>query len=61
MMTGIGTGPILPWPHQVNEGSKPEIGPPAANSSAAPRNADMPPSVTTNGGTLSRVIARPWR
>ena len=60
-MTGTGTGPILPCPHQVNDGSKPEIGPPAAKSSAAPRNADMPPSVTTKGGTFSRVIARPWR
>ena len=59
MMTGTGTGPILPWPHQVNDGWKPEIGPPAANRSAAPRKADMPPSVTTNGGTLSRVIASP--
>ena len=29
MITGTGTGPTLPWPHQVNEGSKPEIGPPA--------------------------------
>ena len=38
----------------------PEIGPPAANSSAAPRNTDMPPSVTTKGGTLSLVMARPW-
>jgi hypothetical protein len=28
MMTGMGTGPILPWPHQAKEGSKPEIGPP---------------------------------
>ena len=59
MITGTGTGPILPWPHQVKDGSKPEIGPPAANSSAAPRKADMPPSVTTKGGTLSRVIAMP--
>ena len=50
----------LPWPHQTKSGSKPLIGPPPANSSAAPRNTDMPPSVTTKGGTLSRVIAEPW-
>ena len=59
-MTGTGTGPIRPWPHQAKSGSKPLIGPPPAKSSAAPRKADMPPSVTTKGGTLSRVIARPW-
>ena len=29
MITGIGTGPILPWPHQGSDGSKPLIGPPA--------------------------------
>ena len=56
MITGTGTGPILPWPHQVKALSKPLIGPPAAKSSAAPRNTDMPPSVTTKGGTLSRVM-----
>ena len=48
-----------PWPHQTKPGSKPLIGPPPAKSSAAPRNTDMPPSVTTNGGTLSRVMAIP--
>ena len=37
----------------------PAIGPPPENSSAAPRQAVSPPSVTTNGGTLSRVIASP--
>ena len=36
-----------------------EIGPPAANRSAAPRNTDMPPSVTTKAGTLSLVMAMP--
>ena len=51
---------IRPWPHQTKSGSKPLIGPPSAKSSAAPRKTDMPPSVTTKGGTLSRVIARPW-
>ena len=37
-----------------------ETGPPPANSRAAPRNAESPPSVTTKGGTLRRVIAVPW-
>ena len=60
-MTGTGTGPILPCPHHVKDGLKPLIGPPPANSSAAPRKADMPPSVTTKGGTFSRVMAKPCR
>jgi hypothetical protein len=60
MTTGTGTwSKIFPWPIQTKLGSNPLIGPPAANSNAAPRNADMPPSVTTNGGTFSLVIARP--
>ena len=48
-----------PVPTRRSPGSKPLIGPPPANSSAAPRNTDMPPSVTTKGGTFSRVIAKP--
>ena len=60
MITGTGTCPNdAPWPHQTKPGSKPLIGPPPAKSSAAPRNTDMPPSVTTKGGTFSRVIASP--
>ncbi len=31
-MTGTGTVKMRPWPHQVNSGWKPEMGPPAANS-----------------------------
>ena len=58
-MTGTGTWKMRPWPHQVKSGWKPEIGPPAAKSRAAPRNTDMPPSVTTKAGTLSLVMARP--
>ena len=60
---GTGTWPRIacPGPTRRNPGSKPLIGPPAANSSAAPRKADMPPSVTTKGGTFSRVMAKPCR
>ncbi len=62
MITGTGTWPKMrPWPHQAKSGSKPLIGPPAAKRSAAPRKTDMPPSVTTKGGTFRRVMAMPWR
>ena len=61
MITGTGTVRMRPCPHQEKSGWKPEIGPPAANSNAAPRNADIPPSVTTKGGTRSFVIASPCR
>ena len=35
------------------------MGPPPESISASPRQADSPPSVTTKGGTLRRVTARP--
>ena len=42
--------PDLPLSPPGERGLEAQIGPPAANRSAAPRNADMPPSVTTKGG-----------
>jgi hypothetical protein len=57
--TGTGTGPSLPCPHQTKASSKPLTGPPPEKSKAAPRKADMPPSVTTKGGTLNLVMAKP--
>ncbi len=50
----------LPWPQNRKPSSKPLIGPPPEISSVAPRNTDMPPSVTTKGGTLALVMAVPW-
>ena len=60
MITGTGTGPTTPLPNQRIEASKPEIGPPLEMVSVRPRKMVRPPSVTTKGGTLSRVIACPW-
>ena len=37
------------------------MGPPPESMSASPRQAERPPSVTTKGGTLRRVIASPCR
>ena len=39
---------------------KPEIGPPFEIVSVRPRKIVRPPSVTTKGGTFSRVIVIPW-
>ncbi len=60
MITGTGTRPTRPLPNQRIEASKPEIGPPFEMVSVRPRKMVRPPSVTTKGGTLSRVIACPW-
>ncbi|ESX66460.1 hypothetical protein X758_26315 [Mesorhizobium sp. LSHC416B00] len=60
MIAGTGTGPMSPVPNQRIEASKPEIGPPLEMVSVRPRNTVSPPSVTTKGGTFSRVMAKPW-
>ena len=59
MRTGTGTGPIRPVPNQRIVGVKPEIGPPPERVSVSPRKMVRPPSVTTKGGTRSRVMAKP--
>ena len=58
-MTGAGTGPTIPRPHQPKLSLKPLIGPPLPMIRANPRKTVIPPSVTTNEGTERRETMSP--
>ena len=58
-MTGTGTGPIMPLPHQTIVGSKPVIGPPSENNSVSPRKTESAAERDDEGRHLQPGDAEP--